>query len=376
MHKSPRLLFSARDAGGARSVLELLKAAHGRGWTDTRLVADGIAVDIFQKKQITFENLEWGTASTPGEKKLFKDRAGMFLQEDEFDAVIIGQSGPACGASEALIAVANCPTFSIQDYWGDLNTGFKKLADTYFVLDDFARDLSIRRGIPSSAIVITGSIKHTRLHTEISTLERDADIFRKGIITAGSTRLVIYFGQPLWQIPGYAKTLEDVFRLYAHRPGVTLVYRPHPTETNLQISRCKTIAQKLDCRITIDRSANMLPALTACDFNLSIFSSCGLDQLMLSRLNSKVYGQIVHPLHQPSMRQFVSDFTGMATVPTCEMGLATEINSLEDMEPLLCNDSRRISNEHMLKLINMHVPSPDKSVDLALDHIEKKLSSC
>ena len=136
------------------------------------------------------------------------DEAKRLIKLLKPDIILVGLSGPDSGVDEALIACASgTPTYAIQDFWGDVNSGFGSLPNTYFVLDKAAANITKLRA-PGSRIIISSSTREAtrqEIRPTHSKLQQDDN--------PGKTppaKKIYFFGQPLWHLAGYRQTLKKI----------------------------------------------------------------------------------------------------------------------------------------------------------------------
>lgn len=363
-----RLLLSARDTGAAQAIEALYAEARSKDRVSVTVVASDPAARYFEERGIQHTRVDWGSAVCPTFGHRIVAEAERFLRKTSVDAIITGLSGPAAGLDEAMVAAASCPTFAVQDYWGDVNQGFGHLANYFLVLDWYACEVTASRGVDPKACYPVGSVKHAHLAERAETITEEAADWRSRLGIEDNKRLVLFCGQPLWDHSGYAETVEAVCKTVASRSDAVLVYRPHPAELNPISNFQRACGGELACA---DASCDLYAALAACDANLSVFSSCGWDQLVLAQALRRPLGGVGYVLCEPGMRNLLLRMTGMATVPPTSIGVAEEIPSCPDLgdalDRLLDAGNHRRAHER----IAAKVPDPRHSALCALDFIER-----
>ena len=112
---------------------------------------------IIYRKYINYYKI-----NTLNEKTLIK-KTKELLNILKPDAVLTGINGPKHNIDEAIINLSvelNIRTYSIQNFWGDVNLKYKNTAKTIFVLDKFAA-YRTKKIVPTNTnIRIVGSINH------------------------------------------------------------------------------------------------------------------------------------------------------------------------------------------------------------------------
>ena len=315
----PRILISARDPATAHAVGPLVRYAR----TDSRirftLLAQSPALEILQRSVPDVRLLPFPTLSEP---KQLLTAARSLLEQIEPDMILSGVSGPDSGVDEALLAAGGqqgIPRYALQSFWGDINDSLGEVAETFFVLDRQAARLT-RRRYPVRTIPI-GSLRHADYATfDIPGMRR---LRRKQLGLDSRQRLVGVFGQPLGDRPGYLETLHHLAaKLAAFPPCITLLYRPHPKETDAQRDRTLTILRLAGLTVHLDSEPLAEPSLCACDLVVSAFSSCGLDALYLNALSPQPLNSVLYLLFNPDLRDWYHSYTRLSDIPPVSAGMA------------------------------------------------------
>lgn len=214
-----KVLISARDNGGALSVLPVVRALEGDPRFVVTIVASGVASTLFQREGLTVNHVSFGDFDNIDAAHDLIVCAKELIETYRPDAILTGLSGPTAGIDEALIISASdvIPTFSVQDYWGDVNLTFGKGAGHYFVIDDLAEEIT-KLQVANSSVSKVGSVKHTSYHSiDPKTLKGR---FRRTNGFEEDTFLVCLIGQPLWHLKGYRRTLKEALSAIANIPGL------------------------------------------------------------------------------------------------------------------------------------------------------------
>lgn len=328
-----RLLVSANDPGAAFHLREILKYVQETDQIEVILLAGGEARSIFECAGFAsypMTSARVGHGDAAGELRNIEE-AVMHISKFAPDAILVGLSGPDRGMDEALIACAGgTPTYAVQDYWGDVNSGFGSLPGTYFVLDEFAANIT-RLCAPASRVVVAGSARHAAM-TGLDPIALRKK-FREGIGATVSERVIIYFGQPLWGLPGYAATLlrvaEALMRVIS---GARLRYRPHPKE------RCEDVARALGCMrahgvaAQVDETDSVELPLCGSDLMLTCFSTCGLDLAYLNRISAEPLGTMLFTMFDEDIRECYRATTRLDEIPLATQGLGVAIKVMGELE--------------------------------------------
>lgn len=322
-----KLLISARDAGAAQHLTPVILAALADPGFSLAVCASGPALRYLQDAGFPVT-----AVNTAGAGLL--DSARALLARHRPDAILTGLSGPDAGIDEALLAVSGTtPTFALQDFWGDVNTGFGRPADTYLVLDEAAARITRRRTTHSAATVV-GSPAHAALGALrlplLNRRYRDRQQARLGQPLLGLC------SQPLWQCAGYRETLRDLLRAV---DAYAIVVRPHPRESAADRRRLRQVMRR-HCRVRWHFDKGPLWSfLAACDATVSVFSNTNHDRAQLNRRSRFKPAIPVYLLEQPGMRRVFRDWTGLETLPLSDVGAALEIRARARIAVLL-NDRR------------------------------------
>lgn len=320
-----RLLISARDPGAAFHLIEIARYARAMPGIEVFPVAASPALDIFQRAGLPVRPFVSGTTAIPPaseERDAILREAAAVMAEASPDAILVGLSSPDCGVDEALLARAKgVPTYALQDYWGDVNSGFGVLADTYFVIDQTAAAITRRRAGAKPQIVVCGSPRHAS----------QGQTWRSVLASAqgrqpAAAPSIVFLGQPLWHLEGYARTLvKTAAALPAISSAAQFRYRPHPKESESERARAVHVLSAAGSVPTLDDEPLVEKSLLAADLCCTCFSSCALDFAFLNRASSAPLGGMLLMLFEPDVRQYYLDFTGLHDVPLTPMGLATTV---------------------------------------------------
>ena len=280
--KSSRtILISARDAGAAKSILPILKHGFTRPDYAYEVIAQGPAVEIFSKAGVSYREFSSGTTSARMSSRAVEMRqaARDVLRELQPDALITGQSAPDIGVDEALIAESSTPwTFTVQDVDGLVIPGFGTLAPYFFVTSSAAAALTRQRA--DIQPIVVGSLRHANYGdlNPWALREHGRRLIR------GSGKVIGFYGQPAWHLPGYRRTLERFAdALGALTMPTTLVYRPHPKESESDRQRTHSILSDRGVPVQADPAPSVEMSLSAVDLVVVCYSSCGIDQVHLQR---------------------------------------------------------------------------------------------
>lgn len=333
MSRTRRVVLSARDPGGVGHVLALAEAFRARG-NDTRVVASGVALRMLRGGGEIVQPFEFGGSrdfvevGAPMHELLGAARA--VLDEIQPDLVLGSLSSYGVGVDEALVAVARCPTFVMQDFWGDANLGLGVAAGLYLALDEFAVEVTRQRwGLPAVAV---GSPKHSRYaRCDVARMRREA---RSELGVTDGQVIIGFFAQSP-DIPGHESAFQELARAVASLRGPVFLLRQH---LKFQHRRAEQIAFLTDLGLRVidvsdrDRAE---PWLAACDVVATPFSLSALDHAYLSAYSTEPIGVVLFLLPNQEIQAFMERSCGFGQFPTVDRGLGTVVRSASSTAPLL-----------------------------------------
>ena len=331
-----RLLASANDPGAAHQLIDVLKLARETGRMELRVVAGATTLPIFERagfivKQAYAPRVNF--QSTKGEIECIGE-ARALIAEFMPDAILVGLSGPDRGIDESLVACAgHRPTYAVQDFWGDVNPGFESLPGTYFVLDECAAEITRKRAT-SSRVIVVGSGRHSAMREiDAVTLRKQ---YRETLEVPASTQCAVFFGQPLWMLPGYASTLTRLSEgLTAVAKNVLLSYRPHPKESPIDAANALHCLRRQGLDVKLDRNTRVEASLCGADLMMTCYSSCGLSLSHISKYSKFPLGVMVFSMFEEDVRLFYRATTRLQNIPLVEQGMGLIIEEQSDTEKIL-----------------------------------------
>jgi hypothetical protein len=319
----PRLLISASDPAAADAVRPIALAARRHGIAHHvvagepaygRLRAANVDVEVFACRRVA--NVKDGHAPA-----LLAAASGLIARHRP-DAIIVGLSGPDAGVDEALVMAADgrVPCYAVQDYWGDVNTVLPARPGAFFVVDDFAAELTRKRG--NAAVHVVGPLRYV----EYGKLQPDRlrETARARLGVGDEQKLVGMFTQALWHIEGYATQWDALIGCLAEVGAIACVRR-HPRD---DAARAAALTAALDaaCVAHVDASSLAVEeVLCACDVVCSAFSSVATDLCYLQRGAGRPLGTALFLLFAPNLRRHFQEQSGLAPHPLVAAGLALEV---------------------------------------------------
>ena len=121
------------------------------------------------------------------------------------------------------------PPTLFKIYWGDVNLTFGQPADTYFVIDNSARELT--RIKVNTKIVVVGSLKHS-ISTAINVKKLRSKFLEESSYKASRMIIITFCGQPLMASRFISREIDKLAEVVSDMTKDTiLIYKPHPKET-------------------------------------------------------------------------------------------------------------------------------------------------
>lgn len=351
MSKPLKLLISCRDPGSAGHLAVVAKAALSASDIAVQLCAARPALDSLIRQGLTVDH-PLPASRQPDE--LFA-QADQVLANARPDVLLTGISGPDAGIDEALLARAGpIPTLAYQDYWGYVNPSFEQSADCYLVQDEMAASLT-----PAKAVRIVGAPKYATYDAlDPVALSRR---YRETLGLNDNDILIGFCGQPLWQEPGYLRTLQALVAAREKLPAHHLLFRSHPKEGD-------ELKQFFGDTAQADAAGNLEQFLSACDLLLSPFSNCGLDLAYLNRRGGRL-GAPAYLMFDDGLRRQYQDWNGLSELPSAKLGVALQITEADNLaaklQDALATDIRRQLAENA----RSRLPDPNISADKILDAV-------
>lgn len=361
-----KVLISARDAGGALSVLPVIRALESDPRFEVAIVASGVASTLFEREGLIVDNVLLGGFDSIDAAHDLIVVAKELISTHRPDAILTGLSGPTAGIDEALIVSASedIPTFSVQDYWGDVNLTFGKGADHYFVIDDLAETIT-KLQVANSGVSKVGSVKHTSYHSIDPNVLKG--FFRCANGIEEDAFLVCLIGQPLWHLKGYEQTMQFALSEITNIPGAVAVYLPHPAEPEIA-----ELPEWLPC---VEPSKQILEVVVDSDVLCAVNSSVIADAAAYAAATEHLFAVGAYMLWDVEISQWVEETTGMDFVPLARSGCAITVQSQEEFSALLMSTRQEAHRERVFSAIKENklcVPGAELRI---LDVVWSKLAT-
>lgn len=369
---SIRLLISAHDPGAANAIIPVILKAETDPRFDLFIVAHGPAIDIFKSAGINARNIEVPRitkADDPDYKILF-NTANILLDEVCPDAVLNGLSGTDAGLDEALInSVSDSTlTFSLQDFWGDVNPILPLHAKIFLVPDSYAEKITKSR--IKAEVIPVGMPAYTGLQLTHSRNEARKELGLKEDMIG-----LFWFGQPLWSVKGYPDSLMSFSKSVSMLDLPSkLFYKPHPRESKDDIKKSTDCFYANNNEVTVVNAVDNKILLAACDVAISAYSLIGLDLLQMQRVSTHSFGIPVYYLVNSDLYENYKKYTGLNTMPLVDMGLALACFKEEELGKIIQEALLMQKEDKISKLTKKIIPDSKTAPSRILDIIYKKVS--
>ena len=316
-----RVLISARDPGAAGSVGPLAAAFRSEGGLDVDIAASGEALRLLRARgespiAFTFDDGRDCVEDGEDPGRLLAEARGL-IERTRPDAVLVSLSTFGVGLDEALLAVAQVPTFAMQDFWGDANLGLGVAAGLYFALDEYAAHLTKDRWDLEALPV--GSPKHMS-YADLD-IVKTRDEARRTLGSDLDERIVGYFGQSP-AIPGVEAAFRDlVDAVEKLEPRPTVLLREHPKSEDVREQHAALLQGRGLTVADVTGISFAESWLVACDVVTTTLSLCGLDHAYLSAYSPQPIGSVLYLMTNEEIRAYARQSCGLPHLPTVNQGL-------------------------------------------------------
>lgn len=367
--RSPwRLLVSARDPGAAVGIAEIVEAARGDGRFELHVVAGEPGAGHLEDRGIAVRRV--GGAGDPASLVRLRSEANELLGRIEPNALLVGLSGPDVGIDEVLLEVSGAlPTYALQDYWGDVNDGLGVPARTYLVMDEEAARLTKARADVRTAVV--GSVKHASFaEIDVPSTRRYG---RRRLGVSDKDVVAAFYGQPLWDDPGYAATLSAVRGL--RFDGLRLMYRPHPKEDRREVEEQLHSLWGPPGSWGMDLSPDVATSLCAADLALSAYSTCLVDLLFLIRAATEPFAVPIFLLFDDALMARYRAHARLDGVPPAEQDLALLVLDVDQLPTMVARALETGTRAEVWRRARSATPDPSRAAIRVLDQIAEDLGN-
>ena len=230
-----------------------------------------------------------------------------FLDKIKPDIILTGINGPKYNIDEVIINLSkkrNIKTYSIQNFWGDINLKYKNIADKIFVLDKTAK-YETKRKINNRAIIkIIGSIDHENYRKlKNNQLDKKSNI-----------KKILFCGQPFLEKKKYQKILFE-FLLIIKDYNYEISFRPHPLNSLKLINYIKWEAKELNIKLRIDQNKDIKKTIFSSDFIVSFFSTTNFDAINLMKYIKKFKIIPIYLFYDEEIKKIYQQFTKLKKIP-------------------------------------------------------------
>ncbi len=289
------------------------------------------------------------------------------INEFQPDAVLTGISGPDAGIDEAALKIAEfqgIQSYALQSFWGDINQLSGAVPNHAFVLDDEAQRLTNLRYKEVRCIPI-GSIKHADFdrYDVLALREKSRQNVDDDEVIIG------FYGQPILEIKGYFETLEAMVRQLKTWPRrFKLIYRPHPKESQILFDKTRQLFENAFAdAVEIDEQADIVNSLVKADLVVSVFSTCGFDNLYLNEISSTAFNASVYLWFDSCMIQWWKDYSGLENMPLISEGLLLSVDKESEMLDIF-EQGLKLEVQHQLWLqAKAHLPDASLAVQTVIE---------
>ena len=366
MTRRQRILLTARSACAAWGMIELWRVLRTRADVDLRLLAQQPAVRIFHAESIPCIDvgLPHAIAVDSPEAARLLDYAASEVGAFAPDAVLAGLSTPnEGGIDEAVIVKARCPSFVLQDFWGDCNLFYGRHADCYLASDAYGEEQTMRRH--GARAVAVGSPRHARYAGIDFEALRQHVLGERGL--DASLHYPGLFTQPLFELPGYVKTLEAWSSAVARlAPGTSVIYRPHPACSPRQVALVRdVIAGQGLAPVTIS-DGPVENAIAACSSIASAISNANFDAVYVNYFARSPKAVPVYLLWERDLAAYLGGMQDLDAMPLVQWGMARSVRHAAGLEAALVETIDPAARTGIWKSAS-GMPDPVAAVDTVID---------
>lgn len=323
--KRTKLLMSCRDMGGIGHLLVMANEIRKKMNWEVELVASQPAYDCLLKNgeaPIKFALSDGRDCLRDGDNpKVLIDEVGQLLNKIRPDIILTSNSSFGFGLDEACIYNAEVPTYNYQDFWGDINVSLGKTADQYFVLDEFAAQLSSNRWGVKSKVVGYPKIERYRQYD----FEKLKAHSLEKLAIDGAEKIILFLLQTP-DIPGHNQsifmTIEALAKIF---PRPMILLRGHPkfkTHYPAFIDEVKGRMQRENLRYKdVTDWLNIEDLMMVSNLTINVMSICSLDHAHLSATSPFPLGSMLFIHTDSDLREYFKKACGVEYFPTIDSGL-------------------------------------------------------
>jgi len=331
-----KLLITVRDPASANDINELLKNLLKDKRFIVKVLAQSPALKIL-KKEFIQNKLENMQILEFKENEHTRSSIEEIFDNFQPDILLTGISGPdSYGVDELALNISsnykNIKTFSIQSYWGDLNKSCGVLADTIFVLDNFAKEITLQRD-SSLNVVVTGCLR-SDFYTNID-IDKERDLFKSNFPSNKNKVVIGLFGQPLFDYYWYQETIEIFVKcLKSINYDIYLFYKPHPKETEVSIEWVSKIISK-NIKGSVSKEIDTYSLLAGSDLAVSLFSTVGFDLQNILFRSRSAFSIPMYLFFHKDCREWYKKYCRLSKIPLSGNNMSILVDKKSKLKSLL-----------------------------------------
>lgn len=329
MKEKLRVLISARDPASAHDIAEIVPVLLKDDNFTIKIIAQDAAYMILSERNF-FPHTE--------KEKLIKfdiEKGCSLIQDIVHDfkprILLTGISGPGFGVDEIALSVCSkfkdIKTFSIQSFWGDLNYNCGTLANTIFVLDEYAKSATLNRS-PGTNTVVAGLFQSKKY--DAINIKKERGEFKEKY--SKNIKIIGFFGQPLLEYEWYRDTIEAFFESISKISiAIQVVYKPHPKESEESIQWTRLQLDKNNLNFDIEMNIDVLSVLCGTDIAVSLFSTSCFDLQQLLFRSNEAFSVPVYLFFDKRCVKWYKEYSYLDSIPFSDGKMASVIRSKRDI---------------------------------------------
>jgi len=316
---------TSRDYGAAQNMVPIIKNLLLNKDINLIILAQNPAFNYFKNKNLN------PILVSDNEVEIEKYLNNLFSSSKQ-DIVLTGLSGFNVGIDEIILKCnSRAITFTLQDYWGDVNGKLQVYADYYFVIDKKAA-LITKRKTNKEVFIMGGLPKYFNIkYHKYESKKRN------------NKKIIVFFGQPLWSLHSYRRVIKDLAYIGKElKNKIQLIYKVHPAEKN--ILKYKYLFNNMTLS---EVSSNQL--LYVADLSLSINSTCGFDNVYLQKYTNFSLSKHAFILYKKDLRKFFYKNLFSRKHPLSMQGLVIDIGNKSELYRLIKSEKIEHSMNNLKK---------------------------
>lgn len=363
------ILLTARSACAAWGILEVWRKLSTDKRVTVMIVSQEPATTIFSTSNVPVNALDISpglTSDDENSKKILLSVKSI-LSSFAPDVALVGLSTPGEGGiDEAVIVQAECPTFMLQDFWGDSNLFFGAHPDYYLVMDTEAK-LATDFKHKSSSIVV-GSPRHAKYSNLDFKLIREKKLKKLNL----SEKSIVhgFFCQPLL-CPGYIETIEAWADKVKSISYDKIIYRPHPASPPELVTEIKKIFETRNLNFDILQNENVEQVISVCSTISSGMSNSNLDVAYFNYFSTTSMVVPIYLLFNKELVNFLEKFQKIDSIPTVKQEVSLLVSELSSLSSVM-NLAVSFDERERLWANSKKLPNPL----VAVETIRKILLEC